>query len=89
MLRSPQVLRHDGLAYVIHFNEGNEPPHVHVYRGKPTSRSGKKAKVWLAPVGLCVSEGFSASELRYILQLVRERLDFFMEEWHATQAKKR
>jgi len=66
------------------FNEGNEPPHVHVVH-----RNKSAAKFWLEPVELCFNYGFNPSQLRQIREKLRSNIEFFKEQWHATQAKKK
>ena len=82
MLSSPQVHRDGGLSYVIYFNEGNEPPHVHVFGG------GANAKFWLQPVALCANRGFKPPEIKRIHKKLVIEQAFFMEQWRATQAQK-
>ena len=47
-------------------SEGNEPPHVHVRRGRAT------AKFWLKPVRLARSRRFGDHELRSLQDTVEE-----------------
>jgi hypothetical protein len=44
--------------------------------------AGKLAKVWLEPVLLAGSTGFSPPELTRIRTLVAEHRDTLMEAWH-------
>lgn len=83
MLGSPQVYRERNFSFQVFFNEGSEPPHVHVVRGDGA------AKVWLDPVSLCWNRGFNRSELRWILQRIAELHTFFMEQWNAIQTQAR
>lgn len=53
-----------------------EPPHVHV------ERDDGAAKIWLSPLRLAWSEGFSAREITRILRLVATHRERFLEEWH-------
>lgn len=56
--------------------EANEPPHIHVRRGK------LEAKFWLTPtVGLARSGRFRPHELSMIAQLVEENQEEFLNEW--------
>ncbi len=72
----PTVLRKDGFRLYFFSHEPGEPPHIHVDRG------GSSAKVWLSPVTLARSIGFSAHELRGILRLVGEHRDQLLEAWN-------
>lgn len=60
----PTILRIGPYRVYFYSHEPNEPPHVHVDRDKASS------KVWLDPVALASSLGFSARELREIERLV-------------------
>lgn len=83
MLGSPQVFREREFSFQMYFNEGCEPPHVHVVRGDGV------AKFWLSPVSLAWNKGFHRGELRWIEQQLTSRCIFFLEQWHAIQAKTR
>jgi hypothetical protein len=61
----------------FHSHEPNEPPHVHV------DRDDQSAKFWLRPVVLARNLGFSAVELRRILQMVKENEDHLLKKWYA------
>lgn len=56
--------------------EGNEPPHVHVRRGRST------AKFWLNPVRLADSRHFPDHELRSLRKIAEENEERFMEAWN-------
>lgn len=83
MLGSPQVYRERNYSFRMYFNEGHEPPHVHVVRGDAA------AKFWLTPVAPVWNRGFHRGELRWILGQLTERRNFFMEQWNAVQARTR
>ena len=85
-LGSPQVYRERGLRFAIYYNEGNEPPHIHVERGDGRDIA---AKFWLNPIELCWNEGFNAGEIRWIVKQLNEHHARFMEEWYVIEAKKR
>lgn len=71
----PTILR--SVPYRVYFysHEPNEPPHVHVDRDKAS------CKVWLVPVALSSSLGFSARELREIERLVSLNRAILLKEW--------
>jgi hypothetical protein len=73
---SPTVLRIERYRFFFFSNEGHEPPHVHVQDAE------KLAKVWLEPVLLAASTGFSPPELTRIRTLVAEHRDTLLEAWH-------
>lgn len=71
----PTVRRFGPYRFFFFSNEGSEPPHVHV------RRDDALAKVWLAPVALASSSGFSARELNQIERLIAESQDELREAW--------
>lgn len=71
----PTVKRSGPYRFFFFSNEGSEPPHVHVQRDEAL------AKVWLTPVALGSSWGFSARELNRIEQLVAESQSELREAW--------
>ena len=83
MLGSPQVYREGDFSYCIYYNEGAEPPHVHVVHGEGT------AKFWLEPPCLEWNKGLKRGTLQRARRQVEDRCLFFMEQWHATQDRKR
>jgi hypothetical protein len=56
--------------------EGREPAHVHIRRDRAT------AKLWLNPVRLARSRGFSDHELRTVQKMVEENRDRILEAWN-------
>ncbi|MGN6549195.1 MAG: DUF4160 domain-containing protein [Pararhizobium sp.] len=75
----PVVIRHGALKLFFYSNEGNprEPMHIHA------RAAGKEAKIWLAnPATVAKSNGFSARELRAILELIAERRSEIEEAWN-------
>lgn len=83
MLGSSQVYRERDFSFRMYFNEGTEPPHLHVVRG------GSAAKFWLNPVELCWNRGFNRGEFRWLHGQIGSRIEFFLEQWHAIQAQAR
>jgi hypothetical protein len=71
----PTILRSGPYRVYFYIHEPNEPPHVHVDRDKAS------CKVWLAPVALASSLGFSARELREIEQLVSLNRAILLKAW--------
>ena len=72
----PTVLRANGFRVYFYSHEPGEPPHVHVDRGDST------AKVWLDPIALAGSAGFSARELSDVTRLVRTHRTALLEAWY-------
>ncbi len=72
----PTVLRIGPYRFFFYAGDGGEPPHVHIERDE------KIAKVWLDPVRLQMSGGFSRTEMTRILKLVLENQSVLLEAWH-------
>ena len=72
----PALLRVEGFRFSFFANERQEPPHVHVRKGDGN------AKLWLQPVRVAYSYGFSPPELRRIRELTFEHQVAFLQRWH-------
>ena len=72
----PTVLQVNGFRFFFFSLEGNEPPHIHVEQAE------RYGKVWLTPIALAQSRGFRTSEISWILDLVDEHRELFLERWH-------
>jgi hypothetical protein len=72
----PTVLRKYGIRFHFYGSDMNEPPHIHA------AGHGGVAKVWLEPIKVAEHQGFKASDLKRILEVVSEYKDEFMEAWH-------
>jgi hypothetical protein len=72
----PTVLRSGPYRCFFFAGDRGEPPHVHV------ERDDKIAKVWLDPVRLHSSGGFSRVELVRIEKLVSNHRVELMEAWN-------
>ncbi len=72
----PTLLRVEGFRFYFFSDERQEPPHVHVRKGDSV------AKLWLQPLDLAFSRGFSRVELRRIRELTFEHQVFFVERWN-------
>lgn len=59
----PTVLRIDGLRFFFYSKEGTEPSHIHV-------EQGDNVAIWLEPVEIHSSYGFSAKDINRIHKLV-------------------
>lgn len=71
----PSILRLGPYRFFFYSGDGSEPQHVHV------ERDDKVAKVWLDPVRLEESGGFSRTEINRILSLVREHDGELLRNW--------
>ena len=72
----PTVLRVDGYRFFFVSLDRSEPPHIHVKRER------KVAKLWLDPVVLERTGGFSRVEINKIVKLVQEHRDHLLEKWY-------
>lgn len=75
----PVVFRYNGIRFHFFSNEGDprEPLHIHAQRGDCL------AKIWLQPeFRLADNFGFSASELRVILEQVALRAPEIERSWN-------
>ncbi len=72
----PTVLRVDGHRFFFFSNEGNEPPHIYVQKAE------KYAKIWLQPIRVAESIGYTSKELRHVQDIITEHLQLLLEAWH-------
>ena len=72
----PTVLRVGPYRCFFYAGDGEEPPHIHV------ERDNSDAKIWLEPVRLERSGGFSAKELRQIEKIVTDYHEQLMDSWN-------
>ena len=72
----PTVLRSGPYRLYFYSGDRSEPPHVHV------ERDDRHAKLWLAPVRIQESGGFSRIEIARVRQLVEENAAILLQAWH-------
>lgn len=72
----PTVLRIDGFRFFFYSSDRTEPVHVHIEKGAAT------AKVWLKPVRLEHSIGFSNTEIRKIMNIAEEHEELIVRSWN-------
>ena len=74
----PTIFQFEGYRFFFFSNEGKprEPIHVHV------RKDGKRAKLWLNPVGLSNNQGFTSKEVNRLVQIVETRRDEIERAWH-------
>lgn len=71
-------------GYKVYFwsNENNEPIHVHVSKGKPTSNG---TKIWLTRTGGCIlasnGSGISKRELNELMEFISAQFFLICAEW--------
>jgi len=73
----PTILRKGPYRFFFYAGDRHEPVHVHV------ERDDNVAKLWLEPVRLYTSGGFSRVEIGRIQELVRAHADELKEAWDA------
>ncbi|HXU44057.1 MAG TPA: DUF4160 domain-containing protein [Thermoanaerobaculia bacterium] len=72
----PTIFRSGPYRFFFYSGDRNEPPHVHV-----ESAEGK-AKFWLSPVRLQISEGFGRVELYRLQRLAEDHKEAFSRSWN-------
>ena len=72
----PTVLRSGPYRFFFYSGDRDEPPHVHV------ERDDRTAKLWLDPVRLQRSGGFSRTELNRILRILDQEETLLLEKWN-------
>jgi len=72
----PTVLRIGPFRFFFYAGDRDEPCHVHV------ERDNKIAKIWIDPVRLQTSGGFSRKELSQILKIIVEHRINIQEAWN-------
>lgn len=71
-------------GYKVYFwsNENNDPIHVHVSKGKPTSNG---TKIWLTKTGGCIlasnGSGISKRELNELMEFISAQFFLICAEW--------
>lgn len=69
----PTVLKTEGFKFHFFSDEGNEPCHIHV----------KKGRFWLFPdIEENYYYGFTEQEKRKIRKIIREHYNFLIEQWN-------
>jgi hypothetical protein len=72
----PTILRIGRYRFFFYSGDRNEPMHIHV------EVDDNIAKVWLDPIRLASSGGFSRSEIGKILSIINEHHIELMEAWN-------
>ena len=72
----PTVFRIDGFRFFFYSSDKPEPIHIHVEKGSA------EAKVWLTPIRLQYSHGFSNAEINTILKHVKNNSEMIREAWN-------
>ena len=72
----PTILRDGPYRFFFYSGDKEEPLHVHI------ERDDRIAKVWLDPIRLHSSGGFSRSEISKILKIIENRRETMVEAWN-------
>ena len=72
----PTLLLVEGFRFYFFSDERQEPPHVHVAKGKGAG------KLWLQPVRIAYTYDFTPAELRRVRELTFEHQAAFVERWN-------
>ncbi len=72
----PTILRVGPYRFFFYSGDMEEAIHVHI------ERDDKVAKVWLDPIRLHSSGGFSRSEISKILKIIESKREAMMEAWN-------
>lgn len=72
----PTVLRIDGYRFFFYSSDRPEPIHIHI------EKEGANAKVWISPIRLQYSHGFSSSQINKILKHVEQHTNEIVEAWN-------
>ena len=72
----PTIFRDGPYRFFFYSGDRDEPIHVHI------ERDDKIAKVWLDPIRLYSSGGFSRVEISSILKVIENRRETMVEAWN-------
>ena len=72
----PTVLKSGRYRLFFYSGDRGEPAHIHV------EHAGHKAKVWLSPVRLESSHGFTRTELADVVGIVIEHRGQLLRSWN-------
>ncbi len=72
----PTIFRVFGLRFFFYSDERNEPPHVHIEKGKG------RGKYWLDPIEKVYMHNFNKQEERQVRYLVKKKQITFRNKWH-------
>ena len=72
----PEVFRREGYVVYFYSNEGHEPMHVHVRKGRG------RAKFWVDPLMLDYARHFKVRELGRAEELVAQHMALIVNKWH-------
>jgi len=72
----PTVMQIEGYRFFFVSMDRDEPPHIHIKREKMV------AKIWLDPVVLERTGGFSRVEINKIIKMVLSHREYLLDKWN-------
>ncbi len=72
----PTILKIGAYRFFFYSSDREEPYHVHVEEGKFT------AKIWLEPIRLQYSRGFSRREINTLIKIVSDNIEILLRSWN-------
>ncbi len=72
----PNIFRKLGFRFFFYSDEGNEPPHVHVEKGKG------RGKYWIEPVEKTYMFNFKKQEEKQVDKIVHQEQETFKKKWY-------
>jgi hypothetical protein len=72
----PTILRRLGFRFFFYSDEENEPPHIHVEKGKG------RGKYWTDPVKKDYMKNFNKQEEKKVEDIVEKEQGFFKKKWY-------
>ena len=78
----PSLFQIGGYRVFFWSNENNEPIHVHIIKGKPTSNA---TKVWITSLGGCIvannNSKIPKNELNELLEIISAQFFMICDAW--------
>lgn len=79
----PQLFRYLGYCFYFWSNENQEPLHIHVCKGKPTSNA---TKIWILENGTTILQNNNSqippSDLSKIYAFIKTNKNFIERKWN-------
>ena len=72
----PKLLEWRGHRFHFYSHEPDEPPHVHVSKGRA------EAKIWLETLEVARNRRYAEHELTRLITVVEENRSAFLEAWN-------
>lgn len=72
----PNIFRKLGFRFFFYSHEGDEPPHVHIEKGKG------RGKYWIEPVEKSYMFKFKKQEEKQVKKIVHQEQETFKKKWY-------